>query len=33
MGSRDSCLDLIRMYANNYLDYTRVYLSEIEPLS
>ena len=27
----DDDVDLIRMYANNYLDYTKVYLSEIEP--
>ena len=27
----DEDVDLIRMYANNYLDYTKVYLSEIEP--
>jgi carbonic anhydrase/acetyltransferase-like protein (isoleucine patch superfamily) len=26
----DADIDLIRMYANNYLDYTRVYLSEID---
>jgi len=29
----DDDVDLIRMYANNYLDYTKVYLSEIEPSS
>ncbi len=27
----DDDVDLIRMYANDYLDYTKVYLSEIEP--
>ena len=29
----DDDVELIRMYANNYLDYTKVYLSEIEPSS
>jgi carbonic anhydrase/acetyltransferase-like protein (isoleucine patch superfamily) len=27
----DADLDLIRSYANNYLDYTKVYLSDTEP--